>query len=515
MGRVNYSKVLSSALCGVDALFVEVETDIANGLPSFTIVGLPDGAVKESKERIRSAIHNTGYSIPPKRITVNLAPAHIKKEGSAFDLPICIGILAALGVIGPGHIDGVVLLGELSLDGIIKPVKGALPAAIMTAGMNFESLIVPKGNGAEAAIVEGIRVYEAGHLSEIVSLLRGELSIKPVNVSLDKLYMNLSVYDVDFDEVKGQEHAKRALEIAAAGGHNVLMVGPPGSGKTMLAMRLPTILPRMTFKEAIETTKIHSVSGMLVPGTAIITKRPFRSPHHTISDVGLVGGTQQPKPGEVSLSHNGVLFLDELPEFRRNALEALRQPLEDGYVTISRAQQTLTFPSRFMLICAMNPCPCGYYGDPHHQCTCTVSSIMKYRARISGPLLDRFDIQIDVPAVRFTDMIRDGVQESSHDILRRVEKARTMQHERLRGPKIFSNAQMTSRHIKKFCKLDEASVSLLSSAIERLGLSARAYTRIIKVARTIADLDSIPDIKAHHVAEAIQYRSLDRTPMGL
>jgi len=515
MSYVNYSKVLSSALFGVDALMVDVETDISNGLPSFTIVGLPDGAIKESKERIKSAIHNTGYKIPPKRITVNLAPAHIKKEGSAFDLPICVGILAALGIIELNRIDGIIVLGELSLDGVIKPVKGILPAAIMTANMNLKSMIVPKNNGFEAAIVDKVKVYEVGHLSEVVSLLRGEISVDTVKVDHNKLYNNLSVYDVDFNEVKGQEHAKRALEIAAAGGHNVLMIGPPGSGKTMLAMRLPTILPRMGFKEAIETTKIHSVAGLLPANTAILTKRPYRSPHHTISDVGLVGGTQQPKPGEVSLSHNGVLFLDELPEFKRNTLEALRQPLEDGYITISRAQQTLTFPSRFMLICAMNPCPCGYYGDPHHQCTCSVLSIMKYCSRISGPLLDRFDIQIEVPAVRFTDMIREDHQESSHEILQRVEKARQLQYKRFKGFKIFSNTQMASRHIKRFCRLDEASVNLLSSAVEKLGLSARAYTKVIKVARTIADIDNAYDIKIHHISEAIQYRSLDRTPVGM
>jgi magnesium chelatase family protein len=515
MTDVNYSKILSSALYGVDALLVEVETDISNGLPSFTIVGLPDGAIKESKERIRSAIHNTGYMLPPKRITVNLAPAHIKKEGSAYDLPICVSILSALGVIGSESTEGVIILGELSLDGIVKPVKGVLSAAIMTSEMHFNSIIVPRGNGAEASIVEGLKVFEAGHLSEVVSLLRGELPLKSVKTDHDELYKKFSDYDIDFNEVKGQEHAKRALEIAAAGGHNVLMIGPPGSGKTMLAMRVPTILPHMTLKEAIETTKIHSVAGILPPDTAIVTKRPFRSPHHTISDVGLVGGTQQPKPGEVSLSHNGVLFLDELPEFRRNALEALRQPMEDGYVTITRAQQTLTFPSRFMLIAAMNPCPCGYYGDPTHQCTCSISSIMKYRSRISGPLMDRFDIHIDVPAVSLTDIIRDGVQESSKDILYRVEKARLVQHARFKGLKIYANAQMSSRHIKKFCKLDDTSINLLYSAIERLGLSARAYTKLIKVARTIADLDGSIEIKPAHIAEAIQYRSLDRTPMGL
>lgn len=515
MVNVNYSKILSSALYGVDAKLVEVETDIANGLPSFTIVGLPDGAIKESKERIRSAIHNTGYQMPPKRITINLAPAHIRKEGSAYDLPICIGILSALGVVDPESTSGVIMLGELSLDGIVKPVKGVLPAAIMTSEMRMSSIIVPKGNGAEAGIVEGLRVYEAGHLSEVVGLLRGERPLKAVTTDYKQLYDRLSAADMDFNEVRGQEHAKRALEIAAAGGHNVLMIGPPGSGKTMLSMRLPGILPRMTFKEAIETTKIHSVAGSLPAESAIVTKRPFRSPHHTVSDIGLVGGTQQPRPGEVSLAHNGVLFLDELPEFKKPALEALRQPLEDGYVTITRAQQTMTFPSRFMLIAAMNPCPCGYYGDPLHQCTCTVSSIMKYRSRVSGPLMDRFDIQIDVPAVRFTDMLRDGDQESSQDILIRVEKARIIQQNRFRGMKIFANTQMTSRHLKKFCKLDEPSVGLLASAIERLALSARAYTKLIKVARTIADLDGASGIKSQHIAEAIQYRSLDRTPLGL
>ncbi len=505
------AKVLSGAILGIDAYVVEVEVDIAQGLPVFATVGLPDGAVKESKERVKSAIKNSGYDFPPKRITVNLAPADVKKEGAGFDLPMAVGILSALEVVSPPLLDEYLLLGELSLDGRVKPIRGALSLAMSAKEKGKRGVILPKENAEEAAVVRGIEVLGIEVLSEAVDFLNGLKSIPPTTVDLQEIFRREKNYSDDFNEVKGQEHVKRALEIAAAGGHNLIMIGPPGAGKTMLAKRIPTILPDLSFEESIEITRIYSVMGLLPPHSSLIAVRPSRSPHHTISDAGLIGGGQIPKPGEVSLSHNGVLFLDELPEFKKNVLEVMRQPLEEGKVTISRALSSLTFPSSFMLIAAMNPCPCGFYTDPNRECTCTMPQILRYRAKISGPLMDRIDLHVEVPAVKYRDLTGEVSGEDSETIKIRVNKARAVQRERFSGKKIYSNAQMTSRHLKKYCQIGENSKTLLEQAIDKLGLSARAYTRILKIARTIADLEGAEDISAHHISEAIQYRSLDRT----
>ncbi len=503
------SKVLSAAVYGIHAYTVEVEVDLTPGAPVYSTVGLPDAAVRESQNRVLAALSNSGFEVPIKKITVNLAPADIRKEGSAFDLPIAIAILKAERLLD-APLDDTMFFGELALDGRVKPIRGILSAAMLAKDEGKRRVIVPIENANEAAVVEGIDVNGVSSLPQSIQYLTGAESIEPTSVNRDKIFVSSVSSSLDYADVKGQQHVKRALEVAAAGGHNLLMIGPPGSGKSMMAKRLPTILPDLAFEEALETTRVHSVSGKLEANRPLITQRPFRSPHHTISDAGLIGGGTIPMPGEASLAHNGVLFLDELPEFRRNALEALRQPVEDGKVTISRSAMSVTFPCKFLLAATLNPCQCGYYGDSVRECKCSMQMIRKYRSKISGPLLDRIDLHIDVPAVKYKEMMTESEGEPSKNILERVNIARRIQSARFAGAGIFCNAQMDTKKIKTVCKIDNTSQSILKSAIEKLGLSARAHEKVLKVARTIADLAQEENIHPEHIAEAVQLRSLDR-----
>ena len=507
---MSLAKVNSCGISGIDGYIIEVEADIVQGLPGIDIVGLADTAVKESKERIKSAIKNSGLTIPQKKIIINLAPAHTKKEGISLDLPICMAILAASGQVDPDLCKGYVMLGELSLDGSIRYANGVLPAAVCARDKGFKSMLVPYENVGEASVACGVDVFGAKSLTDVVRHFRGEEFIEKTQSDTDKFFESKGSLELDFAEVKGQESAKRALEVAAAGGHNCLMIGSPGSGKTMLAKRLPSILPKMSFEEALEVTKIYSVAGKLSADTPLITQRPFRSPHHTVSAVALTGGGTTPRPGEISLAHRGVLFLDEFPEFRKDAIEAMRQPIEDGSFTVSRVSGSSVFPSLVMLIASMNPCKCGYYGDSARECTCTPSQIQNYLGKVSGPMLDRFDLHIEVPSVKYDELSSAEKGESSQSILARVNRARELQLKRYAGTAIYCNAQLTPALIEKHCVLTEDARSLLSGAFDSLGLSARAHSRILKVARTIADLDGSDNIQIVHLAEAIGYRSLDK-----
>ncbi len=510
-----YSKIIGCGLLGIEGFAVEVETDIGCGIPSFDIVGLGDTAIRESRERVRSAVKNTGIEFPIRRITMNLAPANLKKEGSSFDLPIALGVLASMGIINHTIANRSMFIGELSLDGDIKAVRGVLPIAVCARANGFRYLFLPQENAIEASVVKDLKVIPVKNLKETIAVLNGESEILPLANSEDYLKAERVEYDTDFADVRGQENVKRALEVAASGGHNCIMIGSPGCGKTMLARRLPSILPSMTFEEALEVTKVHSIAGILPQGMSLVNSRPFRSPHHTISDTGLVGGGSMPKPGEISLAHYGVLFLDELPEFSKKSLEVLRQPLEDGVITISRVNASLTYPARTTLICAANPCKCGKYLDPDGQCTCTPRQIQQYLGKLSGPLMDRLDLHIEVASVKYKELDSGASGDSSGVMRARVEAARRIQLDRYKGMRIYSNSQLQPGMLEKFCRLDEKCRDIMRSAFEKLGLSARAYGRILKVSRTIADMEQSGDIRPWHLAEAIQYRSLDRKVWNL
>jgi len=505
------AKVFSGSVYGVESFPIEIEVNAGHGEPKTVVVGLPDVAVKESSDRVWTALINSGFAPPMGRTTVNLAPADVKKEGPSFDLPIALGMLAATDAIPIDCVRDYCVVGELALSGEVRRVRGALPIALMAREHGCKGMLVPPDNAEEAAVVSGLPVFPVHNLREAADFLAGKHVINPYSVNSHDFFTTHALYEEDYCDVKGQEGAKRAIEVAVAGGHNLLAIGPPGTGKSMLAKRVPSILPPLSLEEALETTKIHSIAGVLPSHQALVARRPFRTPHHTISDAGLLGGGSHPMPGEVSLSHHGVLFLDELPEFHRNVLEVMRQPLEDGIVTISRAAASLSFPCRFMLVAAMNPCPCGYYGDPKRECRCSPIQIQRYRSKISGPLLDRMDIQIEVPAVSYQDLTSLAKGEPSETIRKRVVQARMIQHDRFKSFKaVTCNAQMRSKEIQKFCQLGEGPQSLLKMAITELNFSARAYDRILKVARTVADLAGSSDITEENISEAIQYRSLDR-----